>query len=156
MRKHNEDFFALTSFRMSNPSIHPSIHPSKYVHQVMWCSVCLPGFWLRHSTKNINNNNKSSWRSRQRPSQWRLRRRYNVLWPKRRHIRMRTVHCPVSKQALRWPGGRTDRRYLVSRNHYKISCLHLVSTISCQPQPQLFEYVLKSIDVVVAAAAGLA
>lgn len=157
MRKHNEDFFALTSFRMSNPSIHPSI-------QVCTSSDVMFSLSARFLASTFDQKHQQQLQQQQiklaittkTKSVATAQKIQCFMAKKKAHTH---AHCALpSEQASSSMTGQTDRRYLVSRNHYKISCLHLVSTISCQPQPQLFEYVLKSIAVVVVAiaAAGLA
>lgn len=145
MRKHNEDFFRFDLFQ-DVQSVHPSIQVCTSSDVMFSLSARFLASTQQQIKLAITTKTKSVATAQKIQC---------FMAKKKAHTH---AHCALpSEQASSSMTGQTDRRYLVSRNHYKISCLHLVSTISCQPQPQLFEYVLKSIAVVVAAAAaGLA
>lgn len=157
MRKHNEDFFRFDLFQ-DVQSVHPSIYPSIQVctsSDVMFslsARFLASTFDQKHQQQQQQIKLAITTKTKTVATAQKIQ---CFMAKKKAHTH---AHCALpSEQASSSMTGQTDRRYLVSRNHYKISCLHLVSTISCQPQPQLFEYVLKSIAVVVAiAAAGLA
>lgn len=148
-------FFALTSFRMSNPSIHPSIQVCTSSDVMFSLSARFLASTFDQKHQQLQHQQIKLAITTKTKSVATAQKIQCFMAKKKAHTH---AHCALpSEQASSSMTGQTDRRYLVSRNHYKISCLHLVSTISCQPQPQLFEYVLKSVAVVVAtAAAGLA